>query len=112
MEPKKAQASKRDLDRTSFLLGKMNVLCVLATECIDIAMQGIWPHKNASWGPECIPLGDLEHFLDAQEGRMGGFRAPRECRVAIAPPVDLRFREGNECFVCFRVQLATQSGLM
>ena len=51
-------------------------------------------------------------FFDAQEGRMGGFRTPRECRVPTAPPGILRFGKENECFVCFRVRLAGQVGLI
>ena len=51
-------------------------------------------------------------FFDAPEGRMGRFRAPRECRVAKSPPGKFRFREENECFVFLRVRLATLGGLI
>ena len=51
-------------------------------------------------------------FLDAQEGRKGGFRTPWECRGATDPPGMFRFREENECFVFFRGSLATMIGLI
>ena len=40
-------------------------------------------------------------FLDAQEGRKGGFRTPRECRGPTDPPGILRFKMKVLCVLGF-----------
>ena len=63
-------------------------------------------------GPRMHSVGRFIAFFDAQEGRKGGFRVPRECRGATDPPGMFRFREENDCFGFLRVRLGSESGLL
>ena len=78
----------------------------------EVLVVDLWSHKRASCAPDCDPLKETSYSVEAQEGRMGGFRAPWGCRLTIAPPGKVRFKMENECFVCLRVRLGAEGGVI
>ncbi len=76
------------------------ILCFQQNLGDEVLVGGPLTSQESRWGPRVHLVMGIIAFLDAQEGRMGGFRVPRECRVPTDPPGILRFGEENECFVC------------
>ena len=55
----------------------------------EVLVVALWSHKRASCAPEGDFIEDSYYYVEAQEGRMGGFWTPREWQKAPDPGPNL-----------------------